>query len=50
MGAEGNGPDSWIHSEMVLSGFLTCHLSAEDSLSVVSGLPEVVFLALLAGL
>lgn len=40
-GAEGSGLDSWIHSEMVLSGFLTCHPSAEDSLSVVLGLPEV---------
>lgn len=31
VGAEGNGLDSWIHSETVLSGFLTCHLSSEDS-------------------
>lgn len=29
VGAEGNGLDSWIHSEMVLSGLLTCQLSAE---------------------
>ena len=27
VGVKGGGLGSWMHSEMVLSGFLTCHIS-----------------------